>query len=58
MRKRALLVSIVSAGSREPYVEPSYQLSGFCGVTPNWENIACVPPGDVLRQRGQECLPH
>lgn len=30
-----------------PYVEPSYELRGFCGSTPNWENIACVPAGDV-----------
>jgi len=30
-----------------PYVEPSYELRGFCGTTPNWENIACVPAGDV-----------
>src|SRR5437588_9779921 len=30
-----------------PYVEPSYELRGFCSTTPNWENIAGVPPGDV-----------
>jgi len=30
-----------------PYLEPSYELRGFCGPTPNWENIACVPAGDV-----------
>jgi V8-like Glu-specific endopeptidase len=30
-----------------PYVEPSYELRGFCGPTPIWENIACVPSGDV-----------
>jgi hypothetical protein len=30
-----------------PYVEPSYETRGFCGATPNWENIACVPTGDV-----------
>ena len=30
-----------------PYVEPSYELRGFCGATPNWENIACVPSGDI-----------
>jgi len=30
-----------------PYVEPSYELRGFCSTTPNWENIAAVPPGDV-----------
>jgi hypothetical protein len=30
-----------------PYAEPSYELRGFCGATPNWENIACVPAGDV-----------
>lgn len=30
-----------------PYVEPSYELRGFCGTTPNWENIAGVPAGDV-----------
>jgi hypothetical protein len=30
------------------YAEPSlYELRGFCGATPNWENVACVPPGDV-----------
>ena len=30
-----------------PYVEPSYETRGFCGPTPIWENIACVPSGDV-----------
>ena len=30
-----------------PYAEPSYELRGFCGTTPNWENIACVPAGDI-----------
>jgi hypothetical protein len=30
-----------------PYVEPSYELRGFCGTTPNWENVGCVPAGDV-----------
>ena len=33
-----------------PYVEPSYELRGFCSShlpTPNWENIACVPFGGV-----------
>lgn len=30
-----------------PYVEPSYELRGFCGPTPIWENIGCVPAGDV-----------
>lgn len=30
-----------------PYQEPSYELRGFCGTTPNWENIACLPSGDV-----------
>jgi hypothetical protein len=32
-----------------PYVEPSYERRGFCGTTPNWENITCAPPGDVRR---------
>jgi hypothetical protein len=30
-----------------PYVEPQYETRGFCGTTPNWENVACVPGGDV-----------
>lgn len=30
-----------------PYSEPLYELRGFCSTTPNWENIACVPGGDV-----------
>lgn len=33
-----------------PYVEPSNELRGFCSghvPVPNWENIACVPAGDV-----------
>src|SRR5574341_86204 len=30
-----------------PYVEPSYELRGFCSSAPNWENIACAPPGDT-----------
>jgi hypothetical protein len=33
-----------------PYVEPSYETRGFCGATPVWENIACVPSGDVRAQ--------
>lgn len=28
-----------------PYVEPSYELRGFCSTTPNWENIARYQPG-------------
>jgi hypothetical protein len=40
-----------------PYVEPSYELRGFCGATPNWENIACVPSGDVRANAAQSvCL--
>jgi hypothetical protein len=40
-----------------PYVEPSYETRGFCGSTPNWENIACVPAGDVRAQVAQSvCL--
>ena len=40
-----------------PYVEPSYETRGFCGTTPNWENIACVPAGDIRRQVAQSvCL--
>jgi hypothetical protein len=40
-----------------PYVEPSYETRGFCGPTPNWENIACVPAGDVRAQVAQSvCL--
>lgn len=40
-----------------PYVEPSYETRGFCGTTPNWENIGCVPGSDVRSNVAQSvCL--
>jgi hypothetical protein len=31
-----------------PYVEPLYETRGFCNTSAaNWENVACVPAGDV-----------
>ncbi len=32
---------------KSPYVEPMYELRGFSGSTPNWENVACAGPGDI-----------
>lgn len=37
-----------------PYVEPTYDPFWFCGATPNWENINCVPgAGNVRKQVAQ-----
>jgi hypothetical protein len=30
-----------------PYLEPLYETRGTCGSTPNWENVACLPAGDI-----------
>ena len=32
-----------------PYVDPLIEKRGLCGETPNWENVACAPSGDVRR---------
>ena len=32
-----------------PYVDPLIETRGLCGATPNWENVACAPSGDIRR---------
>src|SRR5262245_72603 len=31
------------------YVEPTYDPFWYCGEPPDWENVACVPGGDIRR---------
>jgi Trypsin-like peptidase domain/von Willebrand factor type A domain len=34
-------------------VEPFNETRGFCGATPNWENVACAGPGDIRTAVGR-----
>ncbi|HWT11923.1 MAG TPA: vWA domain-containing protein [Allosphingosinicella sp.] len=37
------------------YVEPIYDPFWFCHTPPLWENVACIPSGDVRRRVARSC---